>query len=146
MCNHFWLKRVKVLRCTISRALHDTGLYGNVARNRPFLKKVHIWYLLQSMRKNLLVIWENVLRSDVTKIEPFARLQRAIVWCKTDTSEETPYLRWNIVVAESYYWYAFYLRWESAINLELRRRSTSLNMIMTLGIRPKRYWNGAKTE
>ena len=43
---------VMVHQSTISRALHNTGLYGRVARKKPLLKKYHLKARLEFARKH----------------------------------------------------------------------------------------------
>ena len=70
-----------VHRTTISRILHKSGLYGRVARRKPFLKDIHkkclkfaTGYLGDTPN-----MWKKVLWSDETKIELFGKIGRAHV-------------------------------------------------------------------
>lgn len=57
---------------TISQALHEAGLYGRVARKKPFLKNCHTPSRLRSAKIHLedpVTMWKKVLWSDETKIE-----------------------------------------------------------------------------
>uniref|UniRef100_A0AAY5K9G5 Transposase Tc1-like domain-containing protein n=1 Tax=Esox lucius TaxID=8010 RepID=A0AAY5K9G5_ESOLU len=57
---------------TISRILHMNGLWGRVARRKPFLTKKNIQARLKVAKTNIKSpksTWENVLWSDETKVE-----------------------------------------------------------------------------
>jgi len=59
---------------TISQALHKAGLYGRVARKKPFLKKCHTQSCLRYAKTHLedwKTIWQKLLWSDETKIDFF---------------------------------------------------------------------------
>ncbi|MBN3277122.1 TCB1 transposase, partial [Polyodon spathula] len=80
---------VMVHQSTISRALHNTGLYGRVARKKPLLKKYHLKARLQFVRKHEsypAAMWEKVLWSDETKIELFGQNSKRYVWRKPNTA------------------------------------------------------------
>uniref|UniRef100_A0A8C7JLI9 Transposase Tc1-like domain-containing protein n=1 Tax=Oncorhynchus kisutch TaxID=8019 RepID=A0A8C7JLI9_ONCKI len=64
-----------VHRTTISRILHKSGLYGRVARRKPFLKDIHKKCHLKFATSHLgdtPNMWKKVLWSDETKMELFA--------------------------------------------------------------------------
>ncbi|MGH0160979.1 UNVERIFIED_CONTAM: hypothetical protein FKN15_047656 [Acipenser sinensis] len=78
-----------VHQSTISRALHNTGLYGRVARKKPLLKKYHLKARLEFARKHEsdpAAMWEKVLWSDETKIELFGQNSKRCVWRKPNTA------------------------------------------------------------
>ncbi|MGH0145253.1 UNVERIFIED_CONTAM: hypothetical protein FKN15_004921 [Acipenser sinensis] len=78
-----------VHQSTISRALHNTGLYGRVARKKPLLKKYHLKARLEFARKHEsdpAAMWEKVLWSDETKIELFGQNSKRYVWRKPNTT------------------------------------------------------------
>ncbi|CDQ98425.1 unnamed protein product, partial [Oncorhynchus mykiss] len=61
-----------VHRTTIIRILHKSGLYGRVARRKPFLKDIHKKCCLKFATSHLgdtPNMWKKVLWSDETKIE-----------------------------------------------------------------------------
>uniref|UniRef100_A0AAZ3PNQ4 Transposase Tc1-like domain-containing protein n=1 Tax=Oncorhynchus tshawytscha TaxID=74940 RepID=A0AAZ3PNQ4_ONCTS len=63
-----------VHRTTISRILHKSGLYGRVARRKPFLKDIHKKCSLKFATSHLgdtPNMWKKVLWSDETKMELF---------------------------------------------------------------------------
>ncbi|MGH0123931.1 UNVERIFIED_CONTAM: hypothetical protein FKN15_015457 [Acipenser sinensis] len=74
-----------VHQSTISRALHNTGLYGRVARKKPLLKKYLLKARLEFVRKHEsdpAAMWEKVFWSDETKIELFGQNSKRYVWHK----------------------------------------------------------------
>ncbi|MBN3279959.1 TCB1 transposase, partial [Polyodon spathula] len=83
---------VMVHQSTISRALHNTGLYGRVARkysSTQVLKKYHLKARLEFARKHesdAAAMWEKVLWSDETKIENFGQNSKRYVWRKPNTA------------------------------------------------------------
>ncbi|KAG2461409.1 TCB1 transposase, partial [Polypterus senegalus] len=72
-------------RTTISAAVHQSGLYGTVARRKPLLSKRHMaaclefakWHLKDSQTMRNKILW-----SDETKIELFGVNARRHVWRK----------------------------------------------------------------
>ncbi|MCJ8729688.1 hypothetical protein PDJAM_G00109390 [Pangasius djambal] len=69
---------------TISRILHTSGLWGRVARQKPFLTKKNIQDRLNFARAHLKSpksMWENVLWS-----EPFGHNSKRYVWRKKNTA------------------------------------------------------------
>ncbi|KAG2460963.1 TCB1 transposase, partial [Polypterus senegalus] len=72
------VERGEPSRTTISSAIHQSGLYGRVARLKPLLSKRHLKDS-QTMRNKLL--W-----SDETKIELFGVNARRHVWRKPGTA------------------------------------------------------------
>ncbi|MGH0185707.1 UNVERIFIED_CONTAM: hypothetical protein FKN15_018690 [Acipenser sinensis] len=90
-----------VHQSTISRALHNTGLYGRVAKKKPLLKKYHLKARLEFARKHEsdpaamwekvfesdpAAMWEKVLWSDETKIELFGQNSKHYVWRRPNTA------------------------------------------------------------
>ena len=70
---------------TISRILHMSGLWGRVARRKPFLTKKNIQarlYFAKTYIKSAKSMWENVLWSDETKIELIGHNSERYVWHK----------------------------------------------------------------
>ena len=62
-------------RTTISAALHQSGLYGKVARQRPLLSKRHTTACLEFAKRHLKdsqTMRNKILWSDETKIELYA--------------------------------------------------------------------------
>ena len=78
-----------VHRTTISRTLHKSGLYGRVARRKPFLKDIHKKSRLKFATSHLgdtPNMWKKVLWSDETKIELFGHNAKRYVWRKSNTA------------------------------------------------------------
>uniref|UniRef100_A0AAZ3SLG3 Transposase Tc1-like domain-containing protein n=1 Tax=Oncorhynchus tshawytscha TaxID=74940 RepID=A0AAZ3SLG3_ONCTS len=78
-----------VHRKTISRILHKSGLYGRVARRKPFLKDIHKKCCLKFATSHLgdtPNMWKKVLWSDETKIELFGNNAKCYVWRKSNTA------------------------------------------------------------
>uniref|UniRef100_A0A8K9WP00 Tc1-like transposase DDE domain-containing protein n=1 Tax=Oncorhynchus mykiss TaxID=8022 RepID=A0A8K9WP00_ONCMY len=78
-----------VHRTTISRILHKSGLYGRVARRKPFLKDIHKKCCLKFATSHLgdtPNMWKKVLWSDETKIELFGNNAKRYVWRKSNTA------------------------------------------------------------
>ena len=62
-------------RITISAALHQSGIYGRVARQKPLLSKRHMTARLEFSKrhpKDSQIMRNKILWSDETKIELFA--------------------------------------------------------------------------
>uniref|UniRef100_A0A8K9XX01 Transposase Tc1-like domain-containing protein n=1 Tax=Oncorhynchus mykiss TaxID=8022 RepID=A0A8K9XX01_ONCMY len=81
-----------VHRTTISRILHKSGLYGRVARRKPFLKDIHKKCRLKFATSHLgdtPNMWKKALWSDETKIELFGNNAKRYVWRKSNTAEHT---------------------------------------------------------
>uniref|UniRef100_A0A8C7KC88 Transposase Tc1-like domain-containing protein n=1 Tax=Oncorhynchus kisutch TaxID=8019 RepID=A0A8C7KC88_ONCKI len=102
-----------VHRTTISRILHKSGLYGRVARRKPFLKDIHKKCHLKFATSHLgdtSNMWKKVLWSDETKIELFGNNAKRYVWRKSNTAhhlEHTLSPLSNMVVAASWFGPAF---------------------------------------
>uniref|UniRef100_W5NN98 Tc1-like transposase DDE domain-containing protein n=1 Tax=Lepisosteus oculatus TaxID=7918 RepID=W5NN98_LEPOC len=78
-----------VHRTTISLTLHKSGLYGRVARRKPFLKDIHKKSRLKFATSHLgdtPNMWKKVLWSDETKIELFGHNAKRYVWRKSNTA------------------------------------------------------------
>uniref|UniRef100_A0A674EJM0 Tc1-like transposase DDE domain-containing protein n=1 Tax=Salmo trutta TaxID=8032 RepID=A0A674EJM0_SALTR len=74
---------------TISRILHMNGLWGRVARRKPFLTMKNIQARLKFAKTNIKSAkstWENVLWSDETKVELFGHNSKRYVWRKNNTA------------------------------------------------------------
>ena len=77
---------------TISQALHKAGLYGRVAKKKPFLKKCHSLVCALQKKKHLedrAAMWQKVVWSDETKIELFGLNSKCYVWRKHNTPPKT---------------------------------------------------------
>ena len=70
-------------RTTISAALHQSGLYGRVARRKPLLSKRHMTARLEFAKRHLR---NKILWSDETKIELFGLNAKRHVWRKPGTA------------------------------------------------------------
>jgi hypothetical protein len=75
-------------RTTISAALHQSGLYGRVARWKPLLSKRHMTASLEFAKRHLKdsqTMTNKILWSDETKIELFGLNAKHHVWRKPGT-------------------------------------------------------------
>uniref|UniRef100_A0A8C4SMH5 Transposase n=1 Tax=Erpetoichthys calabaricus TaxID=27687 RepID=A0A8C4SMH5_ERPCA len=75
-------------RTTISAAIHQSGLYGRVARRKPLLSKKHMAARLEFAKRHLKdsqTMRKKILWSDETKIELFGVNARRHVWRKPGT-------------------------------------------------------------
>uniref|UniRef100_A0A8C4XBU7 Transposase n=1 Tax=Erpetoichthys calabaricus TaxID=27687 RepID=A0A8C4XBU7_ERPCA len=75
-------------RTTISAAIHQSGLYGRVARRKPLLSKRHMAARLEFAKRHLKdsqTMRNKILWSDETKIELFGVNARRHVWRKPGT-------------------------------------------------------------
>ena len=75
-------------RTTISAALHQSGLYGRVARRKPLLSKRHMTARLEFAKRHLKdsqTMRNKILWSDETKIELFGLNAKRHVWRKPGT-------------------------------------------------------------
>ena len=80
-------------RTTISAALHQSGLYGRVARQKPLLSKRHMTAHLEFAKghlKDSQTIGNKILWSDETKIELFGLNGKHHVWRKQGTIYHLP--------------------------------------------------------
>ncbi|KAG2471328.1 TCB1 transposase, partial [Polypterus senegalus] len=76
-------------RTTISAAIHQSGLYGRVARRKPLLSKRNMAAHLEFAKKHLKdsqTMRNKILWSDETKIELFGVNARRHVWRKPGTA------------------------------------------------------------
>ncbi|KAG2468331.1 TCB1 transposase, partial [Polypterus senegalus] len=76
-------------RTTISAAIHQSGLYGRVARRKPLLSKRHMAARLEFAKRHLKdsqTMRNKILWSDGTKIELFGVNARHHVWRKPGTA------------------------------------------------------------
>uniref|UniRef100_A0AAR2JP33 Transposase Tc1-like domain-containing protein n=4 Tax=Pygocentrus nattereri TaxID=42514 RepID=A0AAR2JP33_PYGNA len=76
-------------RTTISAAIHQSGLYGRVARRKPLLSKRHKAARLEFAKRHLKdsqTMRNKILWSDETKIELFGVNARRHVWRKPGTA------------------------------------------------------------
>ncbi|KAG2457186.1 TCB1 transposase, partial [Polypterus senegalus] len=76
-------------RTTISAAIHQSGLYGTVARRKPLLSKRHMAACLEFAKRHLKdcqTMRNTILWSDETKIELFGVNVRCHVWRKPGTA------------------------------------------------------------
>uniref|UniRef100_A0A8C4XCX6 Transposase Tc1-like domain-containing protein n=1 Tax=Erpetoichthys calabaricus TaxID=27687 RepID=A0A8C4XCX6_ERPCA len=76
-------------RTTISAAIHQSGLYGRVARQKQLLSKRHMAALLEFAKRHLKdsqTMRKKILWSDETKIELFGVNARRYVWRKPGTA------------------------------------------------------------
>uniref|UniRef100_A0AAZ3PNC4 Transposase Tc1-like domain-containing protein n=1 Tax=Oncorhynchus tshawytscha TaxID=74940 RepID=A0AAZ3PNC4_ONCTS len=70
-------------RTTISAALHQSGLYGGLARQKPILSKRHMTACLEFAKRHLKgsqAMRKKILWSDGTKIELFGLSIKRHVW------------------------------------------------------------------
>uniref|UniRef100_A0A8C4RNL8 Transposase n=1 Tax=Erpetoichthys calabaricus TaxID=27687 RepID=A0A8C4RNL8_ERPCA len=75
-------------RTTIFSAIHQSGLYGRVARRKPLLSKRHMAARLEFAKRHLKdsqSMRKKILWSDETKIELFGMNARSHVWRKPGT-------------------------------------------------------------
>ena len=73
----------------ISSILHMYGLWGRMARRKPFLTKKNIQARLEFGKtkiKSPKSMWENVLWSDETKVELFGHNSKRYVWRKNNNA------------------------------------------------------------
>ncbi|KAG2466803.1 TCB1 transposase, partial [Polypterus senegalus] len=73
-------------RTTISAAIHQSGLYGTVARQKPLLSKRHMAARLEFAKRHSQIMRNKIFRSDETKIELFGVNARRHVWRKPGTT------------------------------------------------------------
>ncbi|KAG2456023.1 TCB1 transposase, partial [Polypterus senegalus] len=76
-------------RTTISAAIHQSGMYGRVARRKPLLSKRHMAARLEFAKRHLKdsqTMRNKILWSDETKIELFGVNARRHIWRKPGTN------------------------------------------------------------
>ena len=72
----------------VSAALHQSGLYGRVARQKPLLSKMHMTAHLELPKKApkySQTVRNQILWSDETKIEVFGLNAKRHIWRKPGT-------------------------------------------------------------
>ncbi|KAK3556622.1 hypothetical protein QTP70_010815 [Hemibagrus guttatus] len=87
---HFSVERGEPSRrITISAALHQSGLYGRVARQKPLLSKRHMTSHLEFAKRHLKdsrTMRNKILWSEETKIELFGLNGKRHIWRKPATA------------------------------------------------------------
>jgi hypothetical protein len=73
-----------LLKTSISAALHQSGLYGRVARQEPLLSKRHM-AVCQKAPKDSQIMRNKILWSDETKIQLFGLNAKHHIWRKPGT-------------------------------------------------------------
>ncbi|KAI2647331.1 Transposable element Tc1 transposase [Labeo rohita] len=76
-------------KSTITAALHQSGLYGRVARRKPLLSARHMKARMEFAKKHLKdskMVRNKILWSDETKIELFGLNSKRYVWRKPGTA------------------------------------------------------------
>ncbi len=76
-------------KSTITAALHQSGLYGRVARRKPLLSARHMKARMEFAKKHLKdskMVTNKILWSDETKIELFGLNYKRYVWSKPGTA------------------------------------------------------------
>ncbi|TKS91133.1 Transposable element [Collichthys lucidus] len=80
-------------KSTITAALHQSGLYGRVARRKPLLSARHMKARIEfakKHRKDSQTMRNKILWSDETKIELFGINSKRYVWRKPGTAHHLP--------------------------------------------------------
>ncbi len=80
-------------KSTITAALHQSGLYGRVARRKPLLSARHMKARMEFAKKHLKdskMVTNKILWSDETKIELFGLNSKRYVWRKPGTVQYSP--------------------------------------------------------
>ena len=80
-------------KTTITAALHQSGIYGRVARRKPLLSAKHMKARLEFARKHLKdsqTLRNKILWSDETKIELFGLNSKRYVWRTPGTAHHLP--------------------------------------------------------
>ncbi len=78
-------------KSTITAALHQSGLYGRVARRKPLLSARHMKARMEFAKKHLKdskMVTNKILWSDETKIELFGLNSKRYVWRKPGTAHQ----------------------------------------------------------
>ncbi len=76
-------------KSTITAALHQSGLYGRVARRKPLLSTRNMKARMEFVKKHLKdskMVTNNILWSDESKIELFGLNSKQYVWRKPGTA------------------------------------------------------------
>ena len=77
---------ITISQTTISRRAHEIGLYGCVARKKPYLNKANRGKRLEyarTSREKPLGFWNNVIWSDESKFNLFGSDGKVMVWRST---------------------------------------------------------------
>nr|CBN81810.1 Putative transposase [Dicentrarchus labrax] len=80
-------------KSTITAALHQSGLYGRVARRKPLLSARHMKARIEFAKKHMKdsqTMRNKILWSDETKIELFGVNSKRYVWRKPGTAHHLP--------------------------------------------------------
>jgi len=80
-------------KLTITAALHQSGLYGRVARWKPLLSARHMKARIEFAKKHMKdsqTMRNKILWSDETKIELFGVKSKRYVWRKPGTAHHLP--------------------------------------------------------
>uniref|UniRef100_A0A7N8XI44 Transposase Tc1-like domain-containing protein n=1 Tax=Mastacembelus armatus TaxID=205130 RepID=A0A7N8XI44_9TELE len=80
-------------KSTITAALHQSGLYGRVARRKPLLSARHMKACIEFAKKHMKdsqTMRNKILWSDETKIELFGVNSKRYVWRKPGTAHHLP--------------------------------------------------------
>ncbi len=91
-------------KSTITAALHQSGLYGRVARRKPLLSARHMKARMEFAKKHLKdskMVTNKILWSDETKIELFGLNSKRYVWRKLLITCPRQSQQWSMVVAAS---------------------------------------------
>ncbi len=89
-------------KSSITAALHQSGLYGRVARRKPLLSARHMKARMEFAKKHLKdskMVTNKILWSDETKIELFGLNSKRYVWRKPGQTIQSQ--QWSMVVAAS---------------------------------------------
>ena len=81
------------IKSTITAALHQSGLYGRVARRKPLLSARQMKALIEFAKKHMedsQTMRNKILWSDETKIELFGVNSKRYVWRKPGTAHHLP--------------------------------------------------------
>ena len=92
-------------RTTISAALHQSGLYGRVARRKPLFSKIHMTACLEFDKRHLKdsqTMRNQILWSDETKIELFGLNAKRHIWKKLGTISTVKQGGGSIMLWESF--------------------------------------------
>uniref|UniRef100_A0AAZ3QG54 Transposase Tc1-like domain-containing protein n=1 Tax=Oncorhynchus tshawytscha TaxID=74940 RepID=A0AAZ3QG54_ONCTS len=84
-------------KTTISAALHQSGLYGKVARWKPLLSKRHMTARLEFAKRHLKSMRNKIIWSDETKIELLGLNGKRHVWRKPGTTPTVKHVGGSIM-------------------------------------------------
>ena len=85
---------ITISETTIRRRAHEIGLYGRVARKKPYLSKANRGKRLEyarTYREKPLGFWNNVIWSDESKFNLFGSDGKVMVWRSTKEEFEPRY-------------------------------------------------------